>query len=270
VNALTHNTHIDNPQDYSHMPTLSIIIAAKNEAHNIADCVKSAAFADEVIVLDSGSTDGTPEVAAKAGAQVVSTDWPGYGPQQSRGISLAQSDWVLSLDADERITPALQAEILQAIQEAKADGFRLPRLSSLCGTFIHHGGWRPDYTLRLVKRKKAGFTHHFLHAHMTVDGTKADLNESLIHYSYRDLDDVLEKLNRYASGNAKDLDAKGVRGSFSKAITHGIWAFVRTYIFRAGFLDGRYGFMLAIYNAESTYYKYLKLLALQEARESKA
>lgn len=105
---------------------------------------------------------------------------------------------------------------------------------------------------------------------MTVDGTKADLNESLIHYSYRDLDDVLEKLNRYASGNAKDLDAKGVRGSFSKAITHGIWAFVRTYIFRAGFLDGRYGFMLAIYNAESTYYKYLKLLALQEARESKA
>lgn len=258
------------PQHHSHMPTLSIIIAAKNEAHNIVDCVKSAAFADEVIVLDSGSTDGTPEVAAKAGAQVVATDWPGYGPQQSRGISLAKSDWVLSLDADERISAALQAEILQAIQDAKADGFRLPRLSSLCGTFIHHGGWRPDYTLRLVKREKAGFTHHFLHAHMTVDGTKADLNESLIHYSYRDLDDVLEKLNRYASGNAKDLDAKGVRGSFSKAISHGVWAFVRTYIFRAGFLDGRYGFMLAIYNAESTYYKYLKLLALQEARDSKA
>jgi glycosyltransferase involved in cell wall biosynthesis len=251
------------------MTTLSIIIAAKNEAHNIADCVNSAAFADEVIVLDSGSTDGTPEVAAKAGATVIATDWPGYGPQQSRGIELAKSDWVLSLDADERISPALQAEILQAIQEAKADGFRLPRLSSLCGTFIHHGGWRPDYTLRLVRREKAGFTHHFLHAHMTVDGTKADLQESLIHFSYRDLDDVLEKLNRYASGNAKDLDAKGVRGSFGKAISHGIWAFVRTYLFRAGFLDGRYGFILAFYNAESTYYKYLKLLALQEARAAK-
>jgi len=250
-------------------PSLSIIIAAKNEAHNIADCVNSAAFADEVIVLDSGSTDGTPEVAAKAGATVIATDWPGYGPQQSRGIELAKSDWVLSLDADERISPALQAEILQAIQEAKADGFRLPRLSSLCGTFIHHGGWRPDYTLRLVRREKAGFTHHFLHAHMTVDGTKADLQESLIHFSYRDLDDVLEKLNRYASGNAKDLDAKGVRGSFGKAISHGIWAFVRTYLFRAGFLDGRYGFILAFYNAESTYYKYLKLLALQEARAAK-
>lgn len=252
------------------MPTLSIIIAAKNEAHNIGDCVRSAAFADEVIVLDSGSTDATADTARAAGAKVIATDWPGYGPQQSRGIHLAKSDWVLSLDADERISPALQSEILQAIANPRADGYRLPRLSSLCGVFIHHGGWRPDYTLRLVKREKAGFTHHFLHAHMTVDGTKADLNESLIHYSYRDLDDVLEKLNRYASGNAKDLDAKGVQGSMRKAITHGLWAFVRTWIFRAGFLDGRHGFMLAVYNAESTYYKYLKLLALQEARKTSA
>lgn len=251
------------------MATLSIIIAAKNEAHNIGDCVRSAAFADEVIVLDSGSSDATAQVAAQAGAQVVSTDWPGYGPQQSRGISLARSDWVLSLDADERISPELQAEILQAINAPVADGYRLPRLSSLCGVFIHHGGWRPDYTLRLVKREKAGFTHHFLHAHMTVEGTKADLSHSLIHYSYRDLDDVLEKLNRYASGNAKDMDAKGIQGSLSKAITHGLWAFVRTWIFRAGFLDGRHGFMLAVYNAESTYYKYLKLMALQASRQSR-
>lgn len=250
------------------MPTLSIIIAAKNEARNIADCVKSASFADEVIVLDSGSTDGTGELAARAGAVVKQTDWPGYGPQQVRGIQMARCDWVLSLDADERIPPALQAEILQAIASNRADGYRLPRLSSLCGTFIHHGGWRPDYTLRLVRRQKAGFTDHFLHAHMTVDGTREDLKESLIHYSYRDLDDVLEKLNRYATGNAKDLYNRGKRASFSKAITHGLWAFIRTYFLRAGFLDGRHGFMLAIYNAESTYYKYLKLLAMQEAAES--
>lgn len=250
------------------MTTLTIIIAAKNEARNIQDCVQSASFADEVIVLDSGSSDGTQQLAQAAGAHVVSTDWPGYGPQQSRGIAMATSDWVLSLDADERISPALQAEVRNAIRSNKADGYRLPRLSSLCGTFIHHGGWRPDYTLRLVKREKAGFTDHFLHAHMTVDGSKADLQESLIHYSYRDLDDVLEKLNRYATGNAKDLDNKGVKGTLGKAIGHGLWAFVRTYLFRAGFLDGRYGFMLAVYNAESTYYKYLKLMALQEARDA--
>ncbi len=246
------------------MTTLTVIIAAKNEAHNISECVKSASFADEVLVLDSGSTDTTKELAATAGAIVISTDWPGYGPQQARGIKLATSDWVLSLDADERISEKLRNEILEAIQSGRADGYRIPRLSSLCGTFIHHGGWRPDYTLRLVKREKAGFTDHFLHANMTVNGKKADLRESLIHYSYRDLDDVLEKLNRYASGNARDLYQKGVKGSLTKAITHGLWAFFRTYVLRAGFLDGRYGFILAIYNAESTYYKYLKLSALQE------
>jgi glycosyltransferase involved in cell wall biosynthesis len=180
------------------MATLSVIIVAKNEARNIVDCVKSCAFADEIIVLDSGSTDGTAEAARQAGAQVIETDWPGYGPQQQRGIQLAQCDWVLSLDADERISDALRAEIQQAIASPRADGYRLPRLSTFCGKFIHHSGWRPDYTLRLVKRPLAGFTDHFLHAHMTVNGTKADLKEDIIHYSYRDLRDVLDKLDRTA------------------------------------------------------------------------
>lgn len=245
-------------------PTLTIIIAAKNEAHNIADCVRSARFADEILVLDSGSVDGTRELAAAEGAHVVPTDWPGYGPQQSRGIALARGDWVLSLDADERITPALREEIRRVIASPQADGYRLPRLSSFCGRFIHHSGWRPDYTLRLVRRDKAGFTSHFLHAHMTVQGSTRDLKESIVHYSYRDMDDVLEKLNRYASGNARDLHARGKTASLSKAITHGLWAFVRTYVFRRGFLDGQHGFMLAVYNAESTYYKYIKLMALNK------
>ena len=138
------------------MTTLTVIIAAKNEARNIYECVQSASFANEIIVLDSGSSDGTQKLAESAGAKVVSTDWPGYGPQQSRGIGLASFDWVLSLDADERIPPELQTEILSAIGNPRADGYRLPRLSSLCGTFIHHGGWRPDYRLWLVRRDKAG------------------------------------------------------------------------------------------------------------------
>ena len=241
------------------MATLSVIIVAKNEAHNIVDCVKSCAFADEIIVLDSGSTDRTAEAARQAGAQVIETDWPGYGPQQQRGIQLAQCDWVLSLDADERISDALRAEIQQAIASPRADGYRLPRLSTFCGKFIHHSGWRPDYTLRLVKRPLAGFTDHFLHAHMTVNGTKADLKEDIIHYSYRDLRDVLDKLDRYSTGNAKDMLTKGLPPkSMAHALLHGIWAFIRTYIMRAGFLDGSAGLMLAIYNAECTYYKYLK------------
>jgi len=246
------------------MTSLTVIIAAKNEAHNIEDCVHSVKFANEIIVLDSGSTDATASIAKNAGAKVVQTDWPGYGPQQARGIKMASSEWVLSLDADERITEKLRDEILNTITNPIADGYRLPRLSSLCGHFIHHSGWRPDFTLRLVKQNRAGFTDHFLHAHMTVDGTRADLKESIIHYSYRNYDDLLEKLNRYASGNAKDLYTRGKKASLTKAISHAAWAFIRTWIIRVGFLDGRYGFILAIYNAESTFYKYLKLMELQE------
>ena len=248
-------------------PTLSVVIAAKNEALHIADCVRSASFADEILVLDSGSIDATAALAAEHGARVVTTDWPGYGPQQQRGIAMARGDWVLSLDADERISPELQAEILAAIASGAADGYRLPRLSSFCGQFIHHSGWRPDYTLRLVRREKAGFTAHLLHAHMTVDGTRQDLRHSLIHYSYQDLDDVLEKLNRYSAVGARDMQARGKKATLGSAIVHGLWAFVRTYLVRQGFRDGREGFLIAVYNAETTFYKYLKLMALNAPKQ---
>lgn len=243
--------------------SLTIVVVAKNEERNIAECIASASFADEVLVLDSRSTDATARLAREAGARVIETDWPGYGPQVARGFSLAASDWVLSLDADERISPALRAEILQAIGSGAHDGYRLPRLSEFCGKFIHHSGWRPDYTLRLGRRAKAGFTDHFLHAHMTVDGSVADLKASLIHFSYPNMHDVLEKLDRYSSGHARDMLAAGKRGSVFKAVLHGAMAFLRTYVIRLGFLDGQHGLMLAIYNAEYTYYKYIKLMFLQ-------
>ena len=245
-------------------PRLSVVIVAKNEARNITDCVRSAAFAGEVLVLDSGSGDATVQLAQQAGARVVQTaDWPGYGPQVARGFSLAASDWVLSLDADERISTALRDEVLAALRSGAHDGYRIPRLSEFCGRFIHHGGWRPDYTLRLGRRARSGFTDHFLHAHMTVDGSVGALKQSLIHFSYPNLHDVLEKLDRYSSGNARDMHSAGKRGSMFKAVTHGLMAFLRTYLVRLGFLDGQHGLMLAIYNAEYTYYKYIKLMHLQ-------
>jgi glycosyltransferase involved in cell wall biosynthesis len=242
-----------------HNPTLTVIIAAKNEAHNIAECIASVQFADEIIVLDSGSADATVRIAQSCGAQVHCTDWQGYGAQQNRGIQLAQSEWVLSLDADERITTELQSEITQAIGQNKADGYLLPRNSSFCGQFIKRGGWTPDYTLRLVKKDKAAFTEHFLHAHMIVRGSKAYLSNPITHYSYRTLDDVLEKLTRYSKGAAIDAAAQGKSSSLTKAIAKGIWAFFRTYILRAGFIDGKMGFILAVFNAQTTYYKYLRL-----------
>lgn len=244
-------------------PTLSVVIAAKNEARNIEDCVRSARFADEVLVLDSGSTDRTAELARAAGARVVTTDWPGYGPQQQRGFAMAQGEWVFSLDADERISPALQRDIREAIASGAHDGYRVPRLSELCGRFIHHGGWRPDLTLRLGRRARAGFTDHFLHAHMTVEGSVGRLRHSLIHHSYPDVADMLEKLDRYSTGHARDMAARGRDATLAGAVGRAAWAFFRTYVLRLGLLDGGHGLMLAIYNAEYTYYKYLKLIHLR-------
>jgi glycosyltransferase involved in cell wall biosynthesis len=193
----------------------------------------------------------------------VQTDWPGYGPQVARGFAMATSDWVLSLDADERITAALKDEIVQAIRQPGFDGYRIPRLSEFCGRFIAHSGWRPDRTLRLGRRATAGFTDHFLHAHMTVAGPIGELQHDLIHFSYPDMHDVLEKLDRYSTGHARDLLSSGQSASVGKAVMHGLFAFVRTYLLRRGFLDGQHGLMLAIYNAEYTYYKYIKLMFLQ-------
>lgn len=240
--------------------SLTVVIVAKNEARNIAECIASASFADEIVVLDSNSSDNTAALAAQAGARVVQTDWPGYGPQVARGFALATTGWVLSLDADERISPALRAEVLAAIRsDAGFDGYRIPRLSEFCGQFIHHSGWRPDHTLRLGRRERSGFTDHFLHAHMTVDGRIGELSNDIVHFSYPDLHDVLEKLDRYSSGHARDMLARGKSASVGKAVVHGIFAFIRTYLLRFGFLDGERGLMLAIYNAEYTYYKYIKL-----------
>jgi len=244
-------------------PSLTVVIVAKNEERNIAECVASASFADEVLVLDSNSSDATATLATAAGARVVQTDWPGYGPQVARGIGMARMRWVLSLDADERITPALREEILAAIRSGVHAGYRIPRLSEFCGRFIQHSGWRPDHTLRLGLRDKSGFTDHFLHAHMTVDGSVGELRQSLIHFSYPNLHDVLEKLDRYSSGHARDMHAKGKTGGVWKGLLHGLFAFIRTYLLRLGFLDGSHGLMLAIYNAEYTYYKYLKLMFIQ-------
>jgi glycosyltransferase involved in cell wall biosynthesis len=243
--------------------SLTVVIVAKNEETNIAQCIASASFADEVLVLDSRSSDATVRLAREAGARVVEADWPGYGPQVARGFSLASGAWVLSLDADERISETLRAEVMNAIRGGAHDGWRIPRVSEFCGRFIQHSGWRPDYTLRLGRRAKSDFTDHFLHAHMTVNGSVGELHNPLIHFSYPNLHDVLEKLDRYSTGHARDMHARGKAGGVWRGVLHGLFAFVRTYFVRLGVLDGRHGLMLAIYNAEYTYYKYVKLMFLE-------
>jgi glycosyltransferase involved in cell wall biosynthesis len=245
---------------------LSVIIVTKNEAHNIVACLKSAAWAEEVIVLDSGSSDDTVKLATAAGARVIETDWPGYGPQQNRGIDAATYDWIYSLDADERITPALAIEIRDAIRENEFNVFDVPRRSLFVTRFMQHSGWWPDRTRRLFRKERARFTDHKIHANLATQDPVGHLKEPMIHYSFFNYHAVVEKMNRYSSGSAHDLNAMGKRGSLTAAIFHGLWTFIRTYFIKAGFLDGRLGLILAIANAEGTYYKYLKLWELQNSQ----
>jgi glycosyltransferase involved in cell wall biosynthesis len=247
------------------MAELSIIIITKNESANIRACLETVAWADEIIVVDSGSTDGTLEIAREFTPQVhVHADWPGFGAQKNRALAYAGKDWVLSLDADERVTPELRAEIEAVLQNPRSDGYEIPRLSNFCGRFMRHSGWYPDYVLRLFRRGKGKFSDALVHESVQMQGGTARLKQPLLHYTYRDFEDVLAKLNSYSSAASVMLQRRGKRGGLAQAVLHGLWAFIRTYLLRAGFLDGREGFMLAVMNAENSYYRYIKLWLKQK------
>lgn len=220
-------------------------------------------FADQRVVLDSGSTDGTSELARRAGAEVsVQENWQGFGIQKNSALSLARSDWVLSLDADERVSPALRAEIEAAMASPQFDVYAFPRLSSYCGQYMRHSGWYPDRVTRLFRRGSARFSDDLVHESLVTASAVGHLTSPLLHESFRSFEDVLDKVNRYSSAGAESLKNRGQRSSVGKALGHGLWAFVRTYFLRLGFLDGRMGLLLAISNAEGTYYRYLKLWLL--------
>lgn len=242
---------------------LSVIIITKNEAHAIGACLASVAWADEVIVVDSGSDDDTVEICQNFGAFVSTNSWQGYGNQKNHALALAKGDWVLSIDADERVTPALQKEIIYAISHSNNFvSWKIPRLSSFCGRYIQHSGWRPDYVTRLFKRGFANFSDATVHEQLIVNGLTGKLKEDLLHESIENLEDLLTKMNQYSTAGAVMSHKKNVTTSLKKAIGHGLWAFCRSYILRAGFLDGREGFILAISTAESSYYRHLKLLLI--------
>lgn len=239
---------------------VSVIVITLNEEAALGRCLASVAWADEIVVVDSGSTDRTVELARAAGAKVtVTTDWPGFGRQKNRALDLATGDWVLSLDADEWVSPALAAEIRAAVSRSDAPaGYELPRLSSFVGREMRHSGWWPDHVARLFRRAKARFSDDLVHERLVVEGAVGRLGEPLRHESFTSLEEVVEKMNRYSSASARMRVERGKGGSVGGAVAHGLWAFLRTYLLRAGFLDGREGFVLAVANAEGTYYRYLK------------
>ena len=242
---------------------LSVIIITKNESAHIGQCLQSVLWADEIIVLDSGSDDNTVEICKQYTDSVFITDWPGFGIQKQRALDRAHGDWVFSIDADEIVTAELRMEIEKAVQQEQTNGFEIPRLSSYCGRQIRHGGWWPDYVLRLFRRNAGYFTESAVHERIVVQGKIGKLTSPLLHDAFVSLDEVLHKVNLYSSLGAEMLHQKGVQSSISKAIFKALWTFIRTYWLKAAFLDGRQGLMLSISNAEGAYYKYLKLLELQ-------
>jgi glycosyltransferase involved in cell wall biosynthesis len=240
------------------MTTLSAIVITKNEAANIGECLDSVAFCDERIVVDCGSTDATVEIARQRGARVEFHAWEGYGPQKNYALSLATGAWVLSVDADESVTAELAAAIKDAIAEGGADAFEFPRLSSFCGRQIRHSGWYPDYVLRLFRRGQARFDDVIVHERVIFTGAVGRLRAPLLHRPVIKLEDALSRLDRYSTAKAKMLVESGRRVSFMTGIGHGLASFLRSYVWRAGFLDGAEGFLLAVFSAETSYYPYMK------------
>ena len=250
------------------MPTLSVILITRNEEANLRDCLASLeGLAQQVVVVDTASTDGTIAIAQEFGATIAQpADWPGFGPQKNRALDLATCDWILSLDADERLTPELRSEIAAVLANpGHTTCFAIPRLSWYCGRFIRHSGWNPDYVDRLFQRGKARFSNDLVHERLIPSGSVVKLKNHMLHYSFMNYSQVLQKIDRYSSASAEQAFAKGKRSSPLAAIGHGAWSFFRTYIMRLGFLDGPQGFSLALANAQGSYYRYMKICELAKA-----
>ena len=251
--------------------SLSVILITKNEEANLKECLESVSFANEIIVVDSQSSDKTQEIAKSFGAKLeITTDWPGFGPQKNRALNLATQEWVLSIDADERVTPELKKEILAVISSKESlNCYAIPRSSWYCGRFMKHSGWYPDYVDRLFKRGTAKFSDHLVHERLLPSGSVGQLQNHFLHYSFKDFSQVLKKIDAYSTASAEQAYLKGKRSSVGKAVGHGLWAFFRTYVLRLGFLDGAQGLALAISNAEGTYYRYIKIWLLEQSGKSK-
>lgn len=237
---------------------LSAIIITRNEAGNIAACLESLNFCDERIVVDCGSEDATTRIAEANNARVVVHSWEGFGPQKNFALSLAQGDWILSIDADERVSPQLAAAVGEAVASAAFDAYEFPRLSSFCGRPMRHSGWYPDYVLRLFRRGAARFNDVKVHERVICDRPIGRLNAPLIHHPVLRLEDALSRVDRYSTASADAIVATGRRVWFLSGIGHGLFSFFRAYVLRAGFLDGAEGFLLAVANAEGSYYRYMK------------
>jgi glycosyltransferase involved in cell wall biosynthesis len=251
-----------------HLP-LSIVIITFNEAGNIHRCIDSVrGLGSEVLVVDSGSTDGTPALAQEAGATVLNQPFLGYIEQKNFATSKAKFDWVLSLDADEALTPELSFEIRETLKNPLCKGYSMPRLTNYCGHWVRHSGWYPDRKLRLYDRRHGTWTGINPHDRYDLEpGLKSGLlQHNLLHYSYNSLSDHLRQIDRFSAIGAKALYDKGVRSSIFKILIKPIARFLRAYVVHSGYRDGWTGLVIAANSAHAVFLKYLRLLYLHKGK----
>ena len=230
---------------------LSVVIIAKNEEKFIGDAIKSAEFADEVLLLDSGSTDGTRKIAKKLGVRVENQAWLGFGPQKNSAVDLATNDWVFVLDSDERIPPKLCSEIITTLKNPSFDGYFVGRLNNFFGKDIKTCGLYPDYSVRLFNRNKGRFNDVPLHEIVEIEGKVSKLKNHMIHLAYSNVDEFIEKQRYYAELSNK-------KKNIVKAVVSPCWKFFKIYFIKLGFLDGWHGFIIAKVYAKFTFWKYSK------------
>ena len=241
---------------------ISVYIIAFNEVEKIRDCINSVLWADEIILVDSNSTDGTSEIALELGAQVIHIPFNGYGNLRNQAISHCNGDWIFSLDSDERCTIEVRDEVIKILDDTSCDIYRVPRKNFFMGRWIKHSGWYPNFRQpQLFKKGKMSYTADAVHeGYISHSDKKIGTIKNIIwQFPFKNIEELMYKANRYSSLGVPKLQDKGLHGSFLKAFLHGFWSFIKHYIFKLGFLDGGPGFVIAFGNFEGTFYRYLKL-----------
>ena len=246
---------------------LSVAIITKNEEDRLPECLASIAFAADVVVVDSGSTDRTVEIARAFGAVVYIEPWQGFGRQKQLAIDRCRRDWVLVLDADERVAPETQGEFREVLAAGTCIAYSLPRKNYFCGRWLRHAGWWPDRVVRLFRKDSARMSERSVHESLEVHGPEGILRHPLIHYANKDLSQTLLKVNSYSSAGANELFAQGKTASVFKAYLRAAWSFLHSYILRGGFLDRGEGFIMAVSDFMNVFFKYAKLRELQKQKE---
>jgi len=247
------------------MNKISVTVITKNEEKNISDCLKSVDWADEIIVVDSESTDRTVELAKQFTDKIFIRKWEGYVPQKRYALSLASNEWILSLDADERITPELKEEILK-LAPGDYSGFKIRRKNFLLKKEITSCGWEKDYQLRLMRKENASFSDRLVHEKFIVEGKVETLTNPMMHYTFSSFSEYFSKINYYSSLKAQELFTKKKRVGAWTIFSHTISAFFAFFIIRRGFKDGVYGLIISLLHSVSTMMNYVKLWELQNKK----